>query len=205
MISAALDPGSARCALVIARRSPIEILHARVYPVGHLEELPEPVVTVTKAGIAHAKTHRRVLSEGEIDRLVSDLTLAILASGAGEIAVEVGDIYIAEGASTAALRAQAREVGIAKDIASRVIDRCKQAGIRVLTTADKNGVEHAGVPRVTWLAALRRHSAAGLTPGLAPIPQKIGRGAALDPLLNRNSPLASFTLRRVPQSIESFW
>ena len=189
MISAALDPGSARCALVIATDAPaLALLSARVFEVGHLELLPEPEVTVTKAGKTRTKTHKRVHPADEIDALVSAIAGAIMGSGAGEVAIEMGAMYLAEGTPIKALRAQVREVGIAKDIATAIATRCKMAGIRVVNTRDANGVEHMGTPRITWLSALRRHLSAGLTPGLDPLPKTIGDGACLDPLIRAHLP-----------------
>ena len=64
---AALDPGSARCGLVIAAHAPpaaLALLHHQLFPVGHLEELAAPVTTTTRParpnqsagaeGVAHA-------------------------------------------------------------------------------------------------------------------------------------------------------
>ena len=179
MISAALDPGSARCALVIATDAPtLAMLSARVFEVGHLEDLPAPVTTHSKDGTkSWTRTKRRVHPEEELDALVTAITGAILSAGVESLAVEVSDIYLPDGAKLNALRAQAREVQIADRIAARVIDRCKCAGVSVRS-----------VPRVTWLAALRRHASAGLTVGVEAIPQKVGSGAALDPLIRAHLP-----------------
>ena len=179
MISAALDPGSARCALVIATDAPVlALLSALVFEVGHLEDLPAPVTTHSKDGTkSWTRTKRRVHPEEELDALVTAITGAILSAGVESLAVEVSDIYLPDGAKLNALRAQAREVQIADRIAARVIDRCKCAGVSVRS-----------VPRVTWLAALRRHASAGLTSGVEAIPQKVGSGAALDPLIRAHLP-----------------
>ena len=179
MISAALDPGSARCALVIATDAPVlALLSALVFEVGHLEDLPAPVTTHSKDGTkSWTRTKRRVHPEEELDALVTAITGAILSAGVESLAVEVSDIYLPDGAKLNALRAQAREVQIADRIAARVIDRCKCAGVSVRS-----------VPRVTWLAALRRHASAGLTVGVEAIPQKVGSGAALDPLIRAHLP-----------------
>ena len=137
LISAALDPGSARCALVIATDAPtLALLTARVFEVGRLELLPEPEVTVTKAGKTRTKTHKRVHPADEIDALVSAIAGAIMGSGAGEVAIEMGAMYLAEGTPIKALRAQVREVGIAKDIATAIA--AQRTGVPVMASTLAN-------------------------------------------------------------------
>lgn len=181
MTIAALDPGSARCALVIAAHAPGEpltLLHHEVFPVGHLELLAVPVTTTSKAGKEWTRTHRRVLSPDEEGALVTAIVERLLRHGVRRLLLEASAPYLADGAAIAALRAQVREVAVSAGIAKRVQDRCGILGIAVEL-----------VPRVTWLAALRRHASAGLTPGVGAIPKAIGkRGTALDPLLRAHLP-----------------
>jgi len=182
---AALDTGSARCALVIAAHAPPEplgLLHHEVFPVGHLELLPVPITTTSKAGKEWTRTHRRVLSPDEEGALVTAIVARLLMRGVRRLLLEASAPYLPDGAAIAALRAQVREVAVSAGIAKRVQDRCSILGIAVEL-----------VPRVSWLAALRRHASAGLTPGVGAIDRKIGkRGAALDPLLRAHLP-ALFT------------
>lgn len=181
VILAALDPGSARCGLVIAAHAPpaaLALLHSEVFPVGHLEALAVPVTTTSKAGKTWTRTHRRVLSPDEEGALVTAIVERLLAHGVRRLLLEASAPYLPDGAPIAALRAQVREVAVGAGIAKRVQDRCGLLGIAVEL-----------VPRVTWLAALRRHVAAGLTPGVGAIDKAIGkRGAALDPLLRAHLP-----------------
>lgn len=181
MILAALDTGSARCGLVIAAHAPpaaLVLLHHQLFPVGHLEELAAPITTTSKAGKTWTRTHRRVLSPDEEGALVTAIVEQLLAHGVRRLLLEASAPYLPDGAPIAALRAQVREVAVSAGIAKRVQDRCGLLGI---------AVELA--PRVTWLAALRRHAAAGLTLGVGAIDKALGkRGAALDPLLRAHLP-----------------
>ena len=178
---AALDTGSARCGLVIAAHAPpaaLALLHSEVFPVGHLEPLAVPVTTTSKAGKTWTRTHRRVLSPDEEGALVTAIVERLLAHGVRRLLLEASAPYLPDGAPITALRAQVREVAVSAGIAKRVQDRCGLLGIAVEL-----------VPRVSWLAALRRHAAAGLTPGVEAIGKAIGkRGAALDPLLRAHLP-----------------
>ena len=179
-ILAALDPGSARAALVIAEvdRPRARLLHHVVFPVGHLELLPAPKVTVSKAGKTWTRTHKRVLDPAEEDALVTEIVSLLLSHGVQRLLIEASAPYLAEGAPLAAMRAQVREIATATGIAKRIQDRLGLLGVAVDL-----------VPRVTWLAALRRHAAAGLTPGVTLIPQAVGKaGAPLDPLLRAHLP-----------------
>ena len=178
---ASLDPGSARCALVIAAHAtdaPLTLLHHEVFPVGHLEPLATPITTTSAAGKTWTRTHRRVLSPDEEGALVTAIVAPLLMHGVRRLLLEASAPYLPDGAAIAALRAQVREVAVSAGIAKRVQDRCSILGIVVEL-----------VPRVSWLAALRRHASAGLTPGVGAIGSKIGkRGVALDPLLRAHLP-----------------
>lgn len=193
MILAALDPGSARCGLVIAAHAPpaaLALLHHEVFPVGHKEDLLEPKITVGKDGKERAQTYRRVLTSAEKIALVTAIVERLYRHGVGTLLIEVTAPYIAEGGNIMAARAQVKEVGIANGIAERIEERVSLfGGIRIVTTPDKYGDHHLGVPRGTWFSALRRHASAGLTPGVGPIPKEIGkRGVSLDPLLRAHLP-----------------
>ena len=178
-ILAAFDPGSTRAALVIARcepGEPIELLYRNLYTVGHDTPLPAPIVhpAAGKRG-EWIETYKHEVTREEEDAVAGAVFEALLRYGVDVAWLESVDTV--HGRTPQEVSSTARHIAIAERIIASVGTLARRAGI---------DVQHR--PRVSWLADVRRHCAAGLTPGVGPLPEKIGKGLPFKPLLAAHLP-----------------
>ena len=178
-ILAAFDPGSARAALVIARIEPDAtpaLLFRHLYPVGRDVPLPAPIIhpATGKRGEWTETYHHEVTREEE-DTTAGAVFEALLRYGVDVVWLESVDSV--HGKTPQEVSSTARHIAIAERIIAAIGAMARRAGIEVQHRA-----------RVSWLADLRRHCAAGLTPGVSPLPPKVGKGAPFVPLLAAHLP-----------------
>ncbi len=178
-ILAAYDPGSTRAALVIARvdpGAPLALLFRCLYSVGRNVPLPVPIVhpAAGKRG-EWTETYKHEVTREEEDAHAGEVFEALLRYGADEVWLESVDSV--HGDTAQVVSATARNIGVGERVIASIGTLARRAGIEVQHRA-----------RVSWLADIRRHLAAGLTPGVGPLPATVGKGAPFKPLLAAHIP-----------------
>lgn len=178
---AAFDPGSTRAALVIARfepGAPLTLLYRKLYPVGRDVPLPDPIVhPATEKRGEWTETYRHEVTREEEDAVAGAVFEALLRYGVDVAWLESVDSV--HGKTPQEVSAAARHIGVGERVIASIGTLARRAGL---------DVQHRA--RVSWLADLRRHCAAGLTPGVGALPPKVGKGLPFVPLLATHLPAA---------------
>lgn len=179
-ILAAVDPGSKRTAIVIARCDeglPLALLHSSVLDVGTDIVHPEPIHhPATDSRKAWTETRRHVVTREDEQATAQAIVALLLRHGAESVLLE--SVEYVHGETAQQVSQTAHHIAIAERILSAVHAMLSQVGI-----------ETAYTPRTRWFSALQRYVSAGNVPGLARIPKKMGKsGRPLDPLLRAYLP-----------------
>lgn len=179
-ILAAIDPGSKRTAIIIARHEPgipLALLHSRILDVGadvvHPEPIHHPATDTRKAWI---ETRRHVVTREHEQTTAQAIVADLLRYGADSVLLE--SVEYVHGDTAQNVSQTAHHIAIAERILSAIHAMLAAVAVETVYT-----------PRTRWFAALQRHVSAGLVPGIGRIPKKMGKaGRPLDPLLRAYLP-----------------